>query len=428
MKKKKRGNLYRKLQALSIFPLLALGIVVALFSINTFVNSLHFIVEEELAAVADTVTLTYDTLYPGDYELVGTVAYDLVKGGQVLTGDYSILDAVKENTRMELTLFYQDTRILTTICDTSGERIIGSGAPDKIISEVLKEGKPHFYDSAMINGEKYFAYYRPLINSDGTIAGMMFVGKPLITVNKSIIAAVTPVLLIAIVVALIVGLFTSAYVGNIVISLQKIQNFLFKISAGNLSVEMDRKVLSRNDELSEIGYSAVNMQRSLKTLIEQDALTELNNRRYGDSQLRQIQAKARSFGRDFTVAIGDIDFFKRVNDTYGHDCGDVVLKKVAAILKNKMAGKGYAIRWGGEEFLLVFNSSNLTYEDCCAEVDEILNQIRETDIQYENHTIRVTMTFGIVKGTSRTNVQEILREADNKLYHGKTTGRNQIIS
>ncbi len=428
MNKKKRGHLYRKLQAISILPLLFLGLIVALFSIKTFIKSMQFIVEEELAAVADTVTLTFDTLYPGDYELVGTVAYDLVKGNQVLTGDHSILDAVKEQTGMELTLFYKDTRILTTIYNTDGERIVGSGAHPKIISEVLTEGASHFYDGALVNDEKYFAYYRPLFNSDGTVVGMMFVGKPLSTINESLVSALTPIFIIAILTALIVGLFTSAYIGNMIASLQKIQGFLSKVSTGNLSVEMDQKVLSRNDELAEIGYSALNMQRSLRTLIEQDALTELSNRRYGDILLKQVQSKASSFDLDFTVAIGDIDLFKKVNDTYGHDCGDVVLKKIAYILKNRMSGKGCAVRWGGEEFLLIFNHANLTHAECCAIVEDILNQIRETDIIYDKHTIRVTMTFGIVKGTANTNVHEILREADNKLYYGKSNGRNQIVS
>lgn len=427
MEKKKRGHLYRKLQALSIVPLLVLGIVVALFGMRIFISSMHAVVEEELSAIADTVVLTYDTLYPGDYELIGEVAYDLVKGEQVLTGDYTLLDSLKEKTGFDLTLFYQDTRILTTIYGQNGMRIVGSGAHDKIIAEVLEGGEPRFYDSAVVNGEKYFAYYRPIKNSDGNIVGMMFVGKPLSTIHESLRGVLIPILIIAISVALIMGMLSSTYIGNMINSLQKIQKFLSKISTGNLSVEMDQKVLDRNDELSEIGYSAINMQRSLRTLIEQDALTGLNNRRYGDMQLKQVQEKARSQGLDFTVAIGDIDFFKRINDTYGHDCGDIVLKKVASILKNKMAGKGYAIRWGGEEFLLIFNNPNFKHENCCADVEDILNQIRETDIVYENHTIRVTMTFGIVQGTPHTNVHPLLIEADQKLYHGKTNGRNRII-
>lgn len=429
MKIKKRGNLYRKLQALNIFPLLTLGIIIALFSINTFVNALQLTIEEELAAVADTVVLTYDALYPGDYELVGTVSYDLTKGGHVLTGDHAILDEISRQAGMELTLFYQDTRILTTIYDEeSGDRIVGSGAHSRVISEVLEEGNSHFYDSAIINGQKYFAYYRPLINSDGSIVGMMFVGKPLSTVNESIISATAPIFLIAIIAALVTALFTSSYIGKIIASLRELQNFLAQISTGNLSAQINQKVLSRNDALSEIGYSALNMQRSLRTLVEQDALTELNNRRYGNTQLKQIQSKARSCGLNFAVAIGDIDFFKKVNDTYGHDCGDIVLKKIAYILKSKMAGKGYAIRWGGEEFLLLFDNPNLKYEGCCAVVEDILNQIRDTDILYDNQTVRVTMTFGVVKGDSHTNTQEILREADKKLYHGKTCGRDQIVS
>lgn len=429
MKIRKKGNLYHKLQALSIFPLLALGAVIAFFSIHIFVHATQFLIKDDLSAVADTVTLTYDKLYPGDYELVGSVAYDLEKGGHVLNGDYSILDAIKEDTGMELTLFYQDTRILTTIYDEkTGQRIVGSGARDCIISDVLDTGEPHFYDSALINGEEYFAYYRPLFNSDGSVVGMMFVGRPLKTMNRSILNAVTPILILSALTALITILITSSYIGKIISSLREIQKFLARISSGNLTAKMSPRVLSRNDALSDIGHSAVTMQHSLRILVEQDPLTGLSNRRYGNIQLKNLREKADLQGFDFSVVIGDIDYFKKVNDTYGHDCGDVVLKKIADILKNHMTGKGSAIRWGGEEFLLLFENPGLSYRDSCQTVEEILNEIRNTEIVYDGETVRVTMTFGIVEGNAHTGIREILLEADRKLYLGKEQGRNRIIS
>lgn len=401
--------------------------IITLSGIKTFIPAFYLLVEKELSSMANTIILSYDNFYPGDYELVGETYYELKKGNNTISNNFEFIDQIKKQTNIDITIFYQDTRILTTIRTLDGNRIVGTGAHEKVISEVLENGHSIFFDSTVINDEKYFAYYRPIQNSDGTIVGMIFVGQPLHYINKSLFLALTPIVLIAILCALVIGLFSSTFINNIFKSLQKLQDFITKISVGNLSVEMNSNILKRNDELSDIGYSAVKMQRSLRILIEQDALTELFNRRYGDIQLKKTQLNANSSGSNFALVLGDIDFFKRINDTYGHDCGDAVLKRVAFILKNKMVGKGHAIRWGGEEFLLIFNNPNYDYDDTIADVEDLLNQVREATIIYDKNLVRVTMTFGIVKGDMHTNITTLLREVDNKLYFGKTNGRNQIV-
>ena len=162
----------------------------------------------------------------------------------------------------------------------------------------------------------------------------------------------------------------------------------------------------------------------LHTLVEQDALTSLANRRSGDKKLREIVRDSAATGKDFCIAIGDIDFFKKVNDTYGHECGDLVLKNVAYRLRSHMHGSGIASRWGGEEFLLIFEDKNV--EESMKILDEIMDDIRTLENEYDGHRIKVTMTFGLTRGNTE-DVTALLRSADEKLYEGKTTGRNRII-
>ena len=174
-----------------------------------------------------------------------------------------------------------------------------------------------------------------------------------------------------------------------------------------------------------MGYSALYMQRSLRTLIEQDNLTELHNRRFADKRLKQTQMSASIHGTHFVVAIGDIDYFKKVNDTYGHECGDLVLKKVSTVLRKHMAGKGFAARWGGEEFLFLYDGCSL--DEAKTETESLLDEIRRLDISYDDQPICVTMTFGLAEGNVSTNVKELLQKADANLYEGKNQGRNCII-
>ena len=122
--------------------------------------------------------------------------------------------------------------------------------------------------------------------------------------------------------------------------------------------------------------------------------------------------------------LGDIDFFKKVNDTYGHECGDIVLSEVATILNKNMRNQGFVARWGGEEFLLVFENCNL--DEAVNKLEHILDEIRKKEISYKDEIVRITMTFGICQG-STDDMDDVIRMADSKLYEGKAGGRNQIV-
>lgn len=424
MPAKYKGKIPIILQALSIIPLLFLGIILMLLASHQFTSAMYEQVEEELQNVAQNVNTLFELVYPGDYKLTGENAYELYKGEHHITSDYNLIDRVKEDTGLDITLFYQDTRILTTIYSSSDTRIIGSGAPSVVINDVLNKGEAHFYTKTIINGSDYFSYYMPLYNSDGSIVGMLFVGKPSQKVDESIQRSIYPLIIADILVMLIISAGISAYTKNFSAALLKIHSFLSDVSTGNLNACLDNSVLNRNDELGDIGRSALSMQRSLRHMVEQDTLTELFNRRSADRKLHQILDKASKQKLPFSLAIGDIDFFKQVNDTYGHECGDMVLKQVANILREHMNSLGFAARWGGEEFLLIFDHMNA--HEAHESLKDLLENIRNLEVAYNGETIHVTMTFGIADGDT-TNIQQLLKTADDRLYQGKSGGRNQIV-
>lgn len=430
MSRYNKGKLYYSIQAISILPLLIYGLIIIFFSTYTFSNVMN---KEVAAGMEDSASLCIsllDTVYPGDYKLVENTVNNqsglsLYKGDYNITSDYTLLDEIKSNTDMDVTLFYQDTRILTTLTDSNGNRIIGTAAPDIVITQVLKTGEAKFYEKVMVNDIPYFAYYIPLTNSDHTVVGMLFIGKPSATVNAMINTVIYPIIAVGFIALIIAAIFSYRYAKSFTSSLQKLKNFFSKVSTGNLNAELDYSVLERKDELSEIGRAAMYMQRSLRNLVELDTLTELYNRRSCDKKLRASLQKAQTLGDPFTVVIADIDFFKTVNDTHGHEVGDLVLHNIAQILKKHMRSLGYAARWGGEEFLLVYENCDLG--QAREHLKKVQQTIRETVHQTEDHELHVTLTFGMACD-STLDIKQIIRKADENLYIGKTSGRNCIIS
>lgn len=424
MLKKNKGKITYTLQAISIIPLFFFAIAILLLSYNRFSITMNAEVEQELRNSAKNLQTMFDLVYPGDYHLEGEDAYRLYKGNADITESYSIVDSLKINTDIDATLFFQDTRILTTIRDNSGERIVGSGAPGKVMNEVFQTGNSKFYLKTQINNTEYFSYYMPLYNSDGTIVGMIFVGRSSKSVNNAIQNAVLPLLMIVIIVMFIIGLCLFIYTRRFAAVFIKLDKFLAEVASGNLDAELDPTVVNRRDELGDIGNSAVKMQRSLRHMIEQDALTELFNRRSANRKLKQLLKRSESNKAPFSICIADIDFFKKVNDTYGHDCGDAVLKHTAAILNEHMKPLGFAARWGGEEFLLVFDNMNMFQAK--TSLQALLEKIRESEVVYEEQTVKITMTFGVTDNDT-SDINLLIKQADDKLYAGKEAGRNRVV-
>ncbi len=157
---------------------------------------------------------------------------------------------------------------------------------------------------------------------------------------------------------------------------------------------------------------------SLTLLANYDQLTGLYNRYAFLEKVGQTH--------DATVAIGDIDDFKVINDTYGHTCGDWVLHISAVLLRDGCGEDVDICRWRGEEFVLLF------YQTDKAQVSQKLEQVRRYLSEYRYHfgdiTLHITMTFGVCGSGEETDVPSMIARADKRMYYGKTHGKNQIVS
>ena len=165
--------------------------------------------------------------------------------------------------------------------------------------------------------------------------------------------------------------------------------------------------------------------KKLETFAVQDTLTKLYNRRGMFNYLDNIEKRLESSPDFLSIAIGDIDFFKKVNDTYGHEAGDYVLVTVAQIIKKFMENKGCVSRWGGEEFLFSFEGKN--GDEARGELEKLRSRIANYEFKYNDLTFHVTMTFGVEEYAGFLGIEKTINNADQKLYEGKKSGRNKVV-
>lgn len=158
-----------------------------------------------------------------------------------------------------------------------------------------------------------------------------------------------------------------------------------------------------------------------------DPLTGISNRRDMREILENEQFRYERYGKVFCVLMADIDFFKKVNDQYGHDMGDFVLKKVSQILKEKCRKVDYLARWGGEEFLIVLPETSLAGGEKAGE--SIRKSIEAEKFDFNEQEISITMSIGVACHTRKEmKLEELLKMADERLYVAKERGRNQVVS
>ena len=159
----------------------------------------------------------------------------------------------------------------------------------------------------------------------------------------------------------------------------------------------------------------------LEKLASTDPLTGLYNRRSMDIFLSQaVETES-----NFALIMCDIDDFKKVNDTYGHDFGDVVLKGVASITAEQVREQGYVCRWGGEEILILLN--NASEENTFRIAENIRRNVSNRLFDLNEKWVHCSLTLGIAFHHTNEAVEETITRADYKLYRGKRSGKNVVI-
>lgn len=159
-----------------------------------------------------------------------------------------------------------------------------------------------------------------------------------------------------------------------------------------------------------------------------DGLTKLYNRKYVDERIADEMIRANRYERDCSLIILDVDYFKKVNDNYGHNVGDLVLQKVARTLEEAARSTDVVSRYGGEEFLMLLTETN--GEGAVRVAERIREKVEQIEFQLDDgRVVKVTISAGVAgfQDTYEGSVRKFVEKADQGLYRAKDTGRNRVV-
>jgi diguanylate cyclase (GGDEF)-like protein len=240
------------------------------------------------------------------------------------------------------------------------------------------------------------------------------------------ITKISAILIVAYAITLIAALFIYRKVNwhfNLFI------NHLQHAAHDNLPVEKDSISIKEFDLLAhtmnEQLKKRLELQHKLERLAQKDPLTDLYNRRRMDELLNIEKSRVERNNNQFSLILCDIDHFKQVNDTYGHETGDKVIIAVADILKQSLRQQDFISRWGGEEFLIALPDTDINQAIIVAE--KIRTSCENTIVSNAGHNVHFTMTLGIDVFDNSKDIKATIAAADAALYEGKQTGRNLVI-
>lgn len=169
--------------------------------------------------------------------------------------------------------------------------------------------------------------------------------------------------------------------------------------------------------MSRFNFELKETTNKLKLVANTDVLTELLNRR---GMLQRLEASSQ---KSFHLLLADVDFFKRINDEYGHDAGDYALTELSQIFRVSLPENDLAARWGGEEFLIAL--CNKTESEAFMFAEALRQRVEAFEFVYLDHRFKLTLSFGVATMNATTSLREAITLADNRLYQAKRSGRNQ---
>lgn len=314
-------KLQYKMLILAIIPVLVMGIVAILISNTVVKNKLLDDAKQKLKATSNAVLAAYDQ-NAGDYFVNATG--DVWKGAYNVSLSTPFIDDIAAKTGIEITFFYNDTRLVTSLKDADGKRILGSKAGDFLVENVLKDGNEVFTNRVLVDGTFYFGYYVPVHqNNSDEIIGMVFAGMPVKEIYASL-NLITMIFTVAIVVILVIAVIGCLLVSRgIAKSIQSSMDVVKQISEGNLNVEIEQSMLDRKDEAGALSCNTQTLIDSLSAMIGKIS----NNTMTLNASSEEMNAAAGQAGN----AVGNIN-----NDLHNMLTGAVEQTGNAQNIKNSI--------------------------------------------------------------------------------------------
>lgn len=304
MKEREHKNGFaKKILSMTVMQYLITAGVLIVIAIICLVSGMRSEAIYGLEDMAQTIQITFNAMDAGDYAI--NENNELIKGNLNLSEQQELLNTYAKESGNEITIFYGDTRLATTILNSEGTYFTGTKASDQVVQKVLKEGNTYTNYKVKINGKPYYAYYMPLKNSDGSTVGMLFVGKESSNINAFIKSKVIMIAVCAVVMVVAFSILSFFVAKVFARGIVRLESMLQNLENGDLDIEINEKLMNRKDEVGGIAKALNNVVIRFKTVIGvlndscETLLTE------GES-LESIATQSSKTSEDISVAIDEI--------------------------------------------------------------------------------------------------------------------------
>ena len=262
-RRKKGLNLMMKILIVVLTPLI-LMVLLAIFAIRSVGSTMaRELVEHELTANLYTIRTELSLLGEGDYSYSEDKLY---KGEYCISDNQVFLDDLKENTDIDFTIFWDKTRVATSIKDDSGSRIVGTDISDDVYQEVMQNGSC-FKEDVVINGEPYYGYYEPLNNTDGVQVGFLFNGIPSNDVHDIYYSLLTRYSIFMVLISILACVLSAGVMIMIVRSMKRVIGNLDEVANGELGNQVNNRLLERSDEIGNIARAVHALITGIGTIV-----------------------------------------------------------------------------------------------------------------------------------------------------------------
>lgn len=256
----------RKILLISETPLLLMGLIIILLTATKVKSQLQKDVKESLQGVAIAVEAAYDQ-NSGDY--IETDTGEVWKGAYNISKSEALVDEIKEECGVDVTFFYGKRRVMTSLVDESGNRIVGSELGENIASKVIDDKESVFTDNVLAGDKEYYGYYAPVCqNGSDEVIGVVFAGAPISEKNATYRAILKIIVIVSVLFIIIYFIVSILIAGGISAAIGAAASAVKEIAAGNLAVEVNEHHMQRGDEIGSLCRSVANMKNELCFIME----------------------------------------------------------------------------------------------------------------------------------------------------------------
>ena len=398
---------------MAVMPVLIMCIVAIVINNTVVKNKLLNDTKLELKATAKAVLAAYDQ-NTGDY--FENAAGDVWKGAYNVSLSTPFIDDIYNKTGIAITFFYGDRRLVTSLTDSNGQRLVGSSAGEFVVENVLQDGNEVFTNRVLIEDTFYFGYYIPVYqNNSNEVIGMIFAGMPVSMVTESL-NLITKVFAIAIIVILVLTTIICALVAReIAKSIQSSMNVVQQISEGNLNVEIQAESLNRKDEVGALSLSTKKLQDNLSHiigLISENTMTlnasseEMNSvAGLASDAVGNINNNLQDVLTGATEQTGNVLNIQQNIDNINRHIENTLVQV------DQLSDATNSMQYAGNSVNDTLKQLNITNQDVLAEIGNIQQQTIQTNESVERIIRAVTLISDIAEQTNLLSLNASIEAA-----------------